>query len=737
MSEGTRMMLKSIEGRPHLEDDVALDLKAILGAVWRRRLIIAAATLGVAVGTFVVLSLIPPRFQAETKILIENREVDITRDRQNGSDRGTVDAETVTSQVQLLTSRDLARRVAETLKLGESAEFNGSGSGILQSVLATVGLGRDPMRVSAEERVLDTFMEHLTVYRVEGSRVVVVQFASRDRELAATAANTIAAKYMELQAEAKRRTSEDQTRWLGEEIETLRVKVRDAEAATERYRSGSDLIVGENNTSIARQQITDIGNSVAAARADQTAAESKAAQLRALLKDGGNLETAAAVIDSDTFRALRAREIALRSRLSELSVTLLPGHPQIKALNSQVGDIVSQQAAEARRVLATLDADAKVAAARIVSLENSLTALKATSAQDNRSEVDLRALEREATSQRELLESMLSRYREAVARQNAGVLPADARVISRAATPAEPTFPKVVPFTIVATLAAFLIFISGIITTEFMSGQALQRLSAAPVSPRVLREPDRVEADPKPRREPEPKAVRAPAAAPSVDERLARFKARVAEATAQSHATDESAARPHRRRVATPLQVLEGLHAMLIADGAVRVAVVGVGAASDVERMVATFSKLSTDEGDRLVVVDAVPAHAGIGGAGLTDLINGKAAFSEIIRRNPSTRAHEIGVGREPLSEAMLDDGGFETMLTALEHTYDLVLMDLGVIAPDPSRLRLITMADHAVLVGDAEDPDVSEAFEVLTRAGVQRMSVVPVPDGGHVDEAA
>ena len=69
-------------------------------------------------------------------------------------------------------------------------------------------------------------------------------------------------------------------------------------------------------------------------------------------------------------------------------------------------------------------------------------------------DVQLRALEREAKAQRDLLESYLARYREATARENIDSAPAEARIISRATVSNVPAFPKKLPILLVATLAA-------------------------------------------------------------------------------------------------------------------------------------------------------------------------------------------------------------------------------------------------------------------------------------------
>ena len=67
----------------------------------------------------------------------------------------------------------------------------------------------------------------------------------------------------------------------------------------------------------------------------------------------------------------------------------------------------------------------------------------------------MRALEREAKTQRDLLESYLSKYREASARDNINAAPPEARIISRATPAIKPTYPKKTPTVLIAAFAAF------------------------------------------------------------------------------------------------------------------------------------------------------------------------------------------------------------------------------------------------------------------------------------------
>src|SRR6201987_4269876 len=107
----------------------------------------------------------------------------------------------VTSQVQLVLSRDLAREIIKTNKLAELPEFDPVLHGLspVKSLLALFGIGRDPFPMTPEERVLDAYFDRLTAYAVDKSRVIVVEFQSQDPDLAARVANSIAEGYLGLQ----------------------------------------------------------------------------------------------------------------------------------------------------------------------------------------------------------------------------------------------------------------------------------------------------------------------------------------------------------------------------------------------------------------------------------------------------------------------------------------------------------------------------------------------------------
>src|SRR5579862_9476351 len=423
-----------------------LDVGALGRALWRRKFAIILPTLAAAAIAVAAVYFVTPRYKSEARVLIETRENVFLRpeaDKTLEPDATVADQEAVASQIQLILSRDLARDIIDKLKLGERPEFDPvlRGPSMVRTLLSFVGLGRDPVSMTPEERVLKSFQERLVAYQAEKSRVIVIEFESEDPELAAQAANAIAQQYLVLQRAARQAQTRSAAQWLAGEIETLRAKVAEAEAKIEQQRSKFGLFVGANNVTISTQQLGEFNTQLAAARAQKADAEARARAIRDALTAGGPIEVSD-VTNSELIRRLSEQRVTLQAQLAEQSSTLLDGHPRIKELKAQIADLDGQIRGEAARIGRSLENDAKVADARIANLGAALDQLKQQAALSNEQDVPLRALERDAKSQRDLLESYLAKYREATARDNIDAASPDARIISTATVSNTPAWPK-------------------------------------------------------------------------------------------------------------------------------------------------------------------------------------------------------------------------------------------------------------------------------------------------------
>src|SRR3981189_2738273 len=199
-----------------------LGLRALGQALARQRgWIIVPAALALVLSVLAV-NLVTPRYKSEARILVDGREnVFLRPSGERNEERTSLDAEAVTSQVQLVQSRDLAREIIKKNKLADRPEFDPVLQGLspLKSLLALFGIGRDPFTLTPEERVLDAYYERFTAYAVDKSRVIFIEFQSRDPELAARVANSIAEGYLVLQQTARQEQARSAGQGLSGETE--------------------------------------------------------------------------------------------------------------------------------------------------------------------------------------------------------------------------------------------------------------------------------------------------------------------------------------------------------------------------------------------------------------------------------------------------------------------------------------------------------------------------------------
>src|SRR6185437_3873597 len=107
------------------------DMRGLGRALWRKKASILGLTLLAAGVAYLVVNAITPRYQSESRLLLEAREnVFLRAEADKGGERTTIDPEAVTSQIQLVLSRDLAREVIRQEKLTANPEFDPPASGM-------------------------------------------------------------------------------------------------------------------------------------------------------------------------------------------------------------------------------------------------------------------------------------------------------------------------------------------------------------------------------------------------------------------------------------------------------------------------------------------------------------------------------------------------------------------------------------------------------------------------------
>lgn len=462
-----------------------IDLSRLGRVLVAKKWWVIGPTLAALLGAAAFVNIVKPRYTSDARLLLENQDDFFTRvDKGERADANGPDAEGVQSQIQLLTSRDLARRAIKKLGLQGDAEFDplANGVGAVTRVMVLLGVARDPTLMSPEDRILEKFSEKLAVLSPTKTRVLSIEFSSRNPDLAASGANAVADAYIEMQQEAKRDIARTAAQSLATLISDLHGRVAEAEAKVEAYRAETGLLVGANNATIPTQQLGELNNQLSSARAAQADSQAKANLLRDMLRQD-RIGEIPDVANNETIRRIFEQRVSLRAQLALEARTLLPMHPRIKELNAQLADIDQQWRAAAERTARTLENEARIAASRVENLTRALNDQKRIAGAAGSEEVKLRDLERGARILKEQLEAETAKYQEALARERVKASPADARIIQRALAPQIPAFPKKIPVIAFATLASLILSLGAIVAAELLTGRARGTAIARPAEP--------------------------------------------------------------------------------------------------------------------------------------------------------------------------------------------------------------------------------------------------------------
>ncbi|MEM9751661.1 MAG: polysaccharide biosynthesis tyrosine autokinase, partial [Pseudomonadota bacterium] len=387
------------------------------------------------------------------EVLIESREKNVL-DVSSVLSNLSVSSDVVDTEVEVVRSRQLMARVVKDLDLTKDPEFNLEleEEGLIDrfnpiSLLRDAVKGEDDEDTLTEEQkaaaefdgVVDELLKATSVMRNGLTFVIQISVKSEDRFKAAEIANAIANSYLIDQMEAKFDATQRANDWLSVRLAELREQLRIAENAVELYRAENDLRQQEG-VSLNEQQLGQLNAQLALSRADRAEKQAGLRNIEGLLRNGRGVDDVAEVLNSTVISRLREQEAVVVRKRAEFASRYGARHPEMIKVGRELSDLENQIKAEVNRIVNGLRNEVDAAAERERSLKRSIEQLKAGAAEDDRSRVRLRELEREAEANSALYESFLNRFKETTEQE--GLQEADARIISKATPPIRPTFPN-------------------------------------------------------------------------------------------------------------------------------------------------------------------------------------------------------------------------------------------------------------------------------------------------------
>ena len=658
----------------------------LLLALRRRRLPLLLSVLLVPLLALVALRQVTPRYSATATVLYEPNTF-VARELQSILRVDPTTEAVMFSQAEIIRSLRIAERVADRFSLYESPEFNFDVRprnllwrwvSALQTMMPvqvmnwqTGGSLAQSNPGEAQSAVVLAVREAITVTTPKASRVLEITFTSQDRRLTAAAANLIADLYMRDQLEAKFTAVRHATEWLETRVGELRRDVGVAENRIVAYRASQGLVKGVQ-AGLEIEQVSRISTDLMQARNELAQVQARLDAVRG--KSGAAVQAAIA----PSVAPLRAQQDQLAAQLQSQLARHGPRHPEVLALQSQHAEAARSVGAEIARVVAAAEAEWRADKERVAALETSLRNVQAKQEQNEQAQVPLNALEREAEASRTLLQSVLERVQQ-TAQQTAIETP-DARLISAAALPGQPSFPRTVP--LLATACAFGLFLGLLLAyllelsdPSFRSGEHVRQLLGLPCLALVPEIPRRM---------------------------LGR------------HSIGDYVAHKPLSPFAEQLRALRA--GLWLGRGAsngnqqsLRPKIIAITAARPAEGKTTVslaLARAAAMAGERVLILDCDIREPGLGrllgmdgNLGLVDCLLGNVALSDVIRRDRFTNLDYLPAGAVEIhSLGLLMSDAMVEVLQSLREAYDLVLIDAPPVFAMPDARIVARLVDATLL---------------------------------------
>jgi uncharacterized protein involved in exopolysaccharide biosynthesis len=366
-----------------------------LRILWARRWLVVAATVSCVIGAFIVTRIVPPRYQAQSRVMLEL----VKPDPVTGQITSPQFAKAYTrTQIELIRDFRVAGKVVEDLGWLNDPNLQ------TEYQLRPASDDRDFKRWAAQ-RIIDGTDASL----IEGSNILELKFSASTPEAARAVADALRAAYIDSSLAYRRETAARTADWYSGQAEKAKIALAKAEAEKAAYERANGIILQDDKTDI------------------------DSARLAALASSGAPTVAAIAPV-GPTPAALQLAQ--LDAAITQASRVLGPNHPDLIAMRQQRGVLATQAAQE--RSAANAAANATSSAARVGAGMLEAQRSKVIAQRDKLEQV--RALQAEVDVRRDQFLKASSRAADLRLESNVGetgITP-----LGNAVTPQKPVFPN-------------------------------------------------------------------------------------------------------------------------------------------------------------------------------------------------------------------------------------------------------------------------------------------------------
>jgi protein tyrosine kinase modulator len=337
----------------------------------------------------------------------------------------------VATQVEIIKSDRVARKVVRLLKLDESPAVkaqwreNADGEGNL------------------EQWLTDSLLRGLEVLPARESNIIRISYKASDPGFAAAVANTFAQAYVETTIEMRVEPARQNSRWLEDQGKLLRENVERAQSRLSAYQQKSGIVATD-------ERLDDETTRLSQLSAQLTILQEQTADARSRQKSGA--DTLPEILQSPLVQSLRTDIARQEVKLKEAAGNLGRNHPQYQSMESELVELRQRLESETRHVTRSLSATTEVSSNKESELRAAIEAQKKRLLELRSARDQLAVLQRDVDAVQRIYDTVMQRYNQTSLESQATLT--NVSLFAPAKDPTAPSFPK--PLRTVLLVSIFL-----------------------------------------------------------------------------------------------------------------------------------------------------------------------------------------------------------------------------------------------------------------------------------------
>lgn len=352
--------------------------------------------------SILIVTFIAPTYRSSATLLIEGNQSKVLPTAELYA-LDTSKVEYFQTQVEILKSPDLARKVIKELRLAEQPEFKSAYTKVNSNQ------SNDKARRIAEANLLKTFLTKLSIKGRPKTQLVDISFDAKDPKLAQAIVNKLGNTFIESGMEARLENIRSAVDWLGVRLQSLKAKVTVSEGKLQNFLDTERLVDLQGVLTLIGKEIDQ--NTIRLSSARQARLEAGSIYDRVNQLPGA--ESIPDLMPSSNLHNLKERRAELASKIAKLSLTHGPNHPEILAMRAELNTIEEFLNKEIRNIKQTLKNNYEVAKTNEQAIIRTIEENKRQIFELSRKQNRLLELRRDVDSNRHLYETFVNRFKEA------------------------------------------------------------------------------------------------------------------------------------------------------------------------------------------------------------------------------------------------------------------------------------------------------------------------------------